>query len=126
MGTRGRKSAIDQIQPSNVFKTIERPAPPRELTDQQRAIWFDVVGAHPADTFQPDIWPLLIAYCRHVVEQRHIAGLIEALKRDRRATFKDYDQHLKMQERESRAASWTPARTGFLWRIICRRALEAR
>ena len=74
MGTRGRKSAAEL----GVIPGIpQRPEPPDELTPQQAEEWREIVDRMPVDWFRREIHPLLCAYCRHICNARHIAGLIE-------------------------------------------------
>ncbi len=60
----------------------------------------------PVDWFRREIQPLLCAYCRHVTNARHIAGLIEAVHDldigDRTALMR-LNRLLGMQERQSNA-----------------------
>ena len=101
MGTRGRKSAAEL----SVIQGIpQRPEPPSELTPQQAEEWRAVVARMPVDWFGREIWPLLCAYCRHVVNSRHIAKLIEAahdLEIGDRASLMRFNRLLGMQERQS-------------------------
>ena len=49
---------------------------------------------------------MLAQYCRHVVEARRIAQLIQRMQADNEGfNVKDYDRLLKMQDREGRAIS---------------------
>ncbi|BAQ16925.1 hypothetical protein [Methyloceanibacter caenitepidi] len=134
MGERGRQSK--KTQPAEkggsvpaeapTIERIERPPPPDVLTDEQAEIWRQVVNRLPADWFKAETLPLLEAYCRHAVQSRRVAALIEQMelaeseriarkskKKTRKAKsedaedddapfpFKDYDRLLKMQARES-------------------------
>ena len=101
MGTRGRKSAAEL----SVIQGIpERPQPPSELTPDQAEEWREIVASLPVDWFSRAVWPLLCAYCRHVCNARHIAGLIEAAHDvdigDRSALMR-FNRLLGMQERQS-------------------------
>ena len=101
MGTRGRKSAAEL----SVIRGIpERPQPPSELTPDQAEEWREIVASLPVDWFPRTVWPLLCAYCRHVCNARHIAGLIEAAHDvdigDRSALMR-FNRLLGMQERQS-------------------------
>jgi hypothetical protein len=101
MGTRGRKSAADLAV---VHGILQRPAAPDELTSEQATEWQAVVSRMPVDWFPREIWPLLCAYCRHVTNSRHIAGLIEDAHKgdlsDRKALMQ-FNRLLGMQERQS-------------------------
>ncbi len=103
MGTRGRKSAAEL----GVIQGIpERPDAPDELTPEQAEEWRAVVDRMPVDWFGREIWPLLCAYCRHVTNARHIAGLIEDAHKgdltDRKALMR-LNRLLSMQERQCNA-----------------------
>ena len=81
----------------------ERPEPPPDLTLEQRLEWISVVNSLRADWFTPETFPVLAQYCRHVVEGRKVAQLIQRLGEQDEIDVSDYDKLLKMQERESRA-----------------------
>ncbi len=59
---------------------------------------------------------------RKRISEEQIIGVL----REPEAGAKASDLSRKHGVCEATIYSWTPARTGFLWRIICRRALEAR
>ena len=103
MGTRGRKSAAEL---GVIHGIRERPEPPDELTPEQVEEWRAVVARMPVDWFRREIHPLLCAYCRHICNARHIAGLIEAAHDldigDRKALMR-LNRLLGMQERQSNA-----------------------
>ncbi len=101
MGKRGRKSAASM---GVILGIAERPEPPEELTPEQAAEWRAVVRRLPVAWFPREIWPLLAQYCRHIVNARHIAGLIEdAHKGDLTdgAALMRFNRLLGMQERQS-------------------------
>ena len=97
-----RKSAAELAVAPQVVSVVPRPVAPSELTDEQAAEWEAVVSRLPADWFPRETHGLLAQYCRHVVEARRIAQLIE---RQEGYDIKEYDMLLKMQEREGRALS---------------------
>ncbi len=103
MGTRGRKSAAEL---GIIHGIRERPEPPDELTPEQVEEWRAVVARMPVDWFRREIHPLLCAYCRHICNARHIAGLIEDARvvdvADRKAVMR-YNRFLGMQERQTSA-----------------------
>lgn len=119
MGTRGRQSlaALSVVQPG--AQECQRPAPPAELSPEQRHEWLAVVNRLPAEWFQPETYPLLAQYCRHVVSARRVAELVAALEEEMGkepeegeskialmlGASKAMDRLLKMQEREGRAMS---------------------
>lgn len=89
---------------------VERPRCPHDLNDEEAEVWSSVVDRLPADWFPEETHPLLSQYCRHTIQSRRIAELIEKATSDidpetkqPTLSIKDYDRLLKMQERESRA-----------------------
>jgi len=109
MKQRGRKSAasLEVVQPNNVH-AIQRPEPNTELTPAQSIEWVAVVNGMPAEWFPRETHALLTQYCRHVVSARRIGELIEGLINGDTESdnwIADYDQLLRMQEREGRAMS---------------------
>lgn len=97
-----RKSAAELSVAAHVVQVVPRPVAPSELTDEQAAEWEAIVSRMPADWFTRETHGLLVQYCRHVVQARRIAQLIE---RQDGYDIGEYDQLLKMQEREGRALS---------------------
>lgn len=82
-----------------------RPRAPAELTPEQSREWAVVVNRMPADWFGAETYPLLVQYCRHVVSSDRVAQLIAAAEAGDQFDVREYDQLLKMQEREGRAMS---------------------
>lgn len=100
MGARGPKSAAElSVVPIGGPKP---PRPPEELTKMQAEEWRAIVKRMPSDWFTRETWPLLAQLCRHTVQSRRIAKLIEELLSDFYA-IDDYDRLLRMQNRESAA-----------------------
>lgn len=100
---RGRKSAASLMLAdlANTIERVPRQKPPHELNDEEVEVWHAVVTSMPADWFDSGTVPLLTQYCRHVVQTRHLADLIEQATSAKRLVVKDYDRLLKMQQRES-------------------------
>lgn len=110
MAQRGRKSAASLTVAGLVapVKTENRIKPPATLGDADRAVWLEVVNDQPANAFTPTHIPLLEMYCRHVIQARLIADELMNFERAWLASddgLRRYDVLLKLQERESRAAS---------------------
>jgi hypothetical protein len=103
MAKRGRPSAASLEIAARPVEVIARQTAPHELNDEETEVWSAVVNSWPADWFSPATVPLLTQYCRHVVQARRIAELIERATGDPELSVKDYDRLLKVQERESRA-----------------------
>lgn len=105
MATRGRKSAASlEVSPAKI-ETIERPDAPYDLTDEQTEEWWAVVNRMPADWFPRETHGVLSQYCRHVVTARRVAQLVATCESEPDLDLNQYDQLLKMQEREGRALS---------------------
>lgn len=106
MGTRGRVSAASQeVAKVGKIEAIERPDAPYDLTDEQAGEWWAVVNRLPADWFPRETHGVLAQYCRHVVTARRVAQLVAACEAETDLDLGQYDQLLKMQEREGRALS---------------------
>jgi hypothetical protein len=106
---RGRKSAASlAISSASRIETIERPTCPHDLNDEESEIWFTVVNRLPADWFPAETHPLLVQYCRAVVQSRRLAELVEKATSDIDPDTKEptltiaaYDRLLKMQARQA-------------------------
>jgi chaperone required for assembly of F1-ATPase len=85
-------------------EAVQRPDAPYDLTDEQSAEWWAVVDRMPADWFPRETHALLAQYCRHVVAARRVSQLVAAEEAGD-LDLSQYDQLLKMQEREGRALS---------------------
>ena len=103
MGTRGRKSSasLTVATPPSQIQTIERPAPPDDLTDEQAAEWRAVVERMPADWFPRETWPLLVQYCRHVVAAKRVQQLVDAIQGEEDFDLGAWEKALKIQRQES-------------------------
>jgi len=61
-----RKSVAElSVAPDPVELDRRLPAP-SELTSVEAQIWHSVVATKPADWFQADCAPVLVAYCKHI------------------------------------------------------------
>jgi hypothetical protein len=106
MSKRGRVSAAAlEIAAVSPIEMVARQRPPHDLTDEEVEVWSAVVNDQAADWFSPSTVPMLAAFCRHTVQARRVAELIEKATGDPELSIQDYDRLLKMQERESRAIS---------------------
>ena len=102
MAKRGRQSAASlEIARAGPVEIVQRQRPPYDLTDEEVVVWASVVESEPADWFSPSTVPLLAQYCRHVVQARRIAELIEKATGDPDLALSAYDRLLKIQQRES-------------------------
>jgi hypothetical protein len=101
---RGRKSLSELTvpQPFGGAVRIELLAAPPELTPPQAQVWEQVVAAMPADWSTPEVWPALMRYCRHIVEARRIAQMIDVeTARADDVDLDRFDQLLQVLERQS-------------------------
>lgn len=78
-------------------------APPIELDGEQKEVWVAVTDAMPADWFGEGAVPLLVQLCRHTVQARRIAELIEQAAGNRETRLDYYDSLLRLQARETAA-----------------------
>ena len=103
MSKRGRQSAASLEIQARPVEIMDRQRAPHDLNDEETEVWSAVVMSWPADWFSPATAPLRSQYCRHVVQARRIAELIEKSVSDPELSLAGYDRLLKIQERESRA-----------------------
>ena len=89
------------IVPEQGITAIHRPGPPSELTEEQAYEWLKVTNRMPADWFPEETHALLVQYCRHIVDARRIAQLIEVALKAKPFVVRDYKDLLKMQDVES-------------------------
>jgi hypothetical protein len=104
MGTRGRKSAASIAAP--VLIETRRPSPPAELTEREGEVWRDTVGTMPSGWWSRAQYPVLVAYCRHVVRADMLAKQIECFDPECLAVDggpERLNKLLGMAERETRA-----------------------
>jgi hypothetical protein len=106
MGLRGRVSAASlEVAKVAPVEKVQRPDAPYDLTDEQTEEWWAVVNRLPAEWFPRETHGVLSQYCRHVVAARRVAQLVAACEKQQELDVAQYDQLLKMQEREGRALS---------------------
>lgn len=108
MATRGRKSAASLTVAKSGIGVAKRLEAPLHISDSEKEVWAEVVNDQPASVFTATHAPLLQMYCRHVVNNRMIAGELKSFNRAWLADdekLKRYDTLLRIAERESRAAS---------------------
>jgi hypothetical protein len=115
MAKRGRDSiaALTAKSQATAILIVQRPDAPYELTDDQADVWRRVAEDLPADWFTPKNYDLLAQHTRHVINARRCASLIEQEMKRKSLDLKEYDNLLRMQERETRAilATMTQMRT---------------
>jgi len=102
----GRKSAAELSVKISAL-SVQRPKPPAELSPGESKTWSAVTATKPADWWRPDTYPLLISYCKHVENAKHVDHLIETFNFDGIKNDFDLwpclDKLLKARDRESRA-----------------------
>jgi hypothetical protein len=104
---RGRKSlaALDVMTPP----AESRPGAPYGLGDEAAEVWERTVQAMPAGWFPEETWPVLEAFCRHVVTGRKLSAEIERGDRSTKWLRSDddakrFDLLTRMRDRETKAA----------------------
>jgi hypothetical protein len=102
----GRKSAAELSVKISAL-SVRRPAPPKELSSEEKETWESVTATKPSDWFRKDTHPLLVSYCKHVSNVKHVDHLIETFNFDGIKNDFDLwpclDKLLKARDRESRA-----------------------
>lgn len=99
---RGRPSAASmELATVSPIEIVARQVAPHDLNDEECEVWSAVVNSEPADWFTPSTVPLLRQYCRHVIQARRVAELIEKATCDPDLAFKDYAKLLETQRMES-------------------------
>lgn len=58
----------------------ERPEPPSHLTDDEAQLWREVVATKPADWFQRDSHPILVAYVQGAILHRQLMEKFHSLE----------------------------------------------
>lgn len=107
MAKRGRKSSAE-LAVTPLGDRIRRPAPPDDLTADQKAEWRSVVEAMPPDWFGRESHSLLSAYCRHTTRARMLSGKIDNIESDELGklagmSVESFDRLARAAERETRA-----------------------
>jgi hypothetical protein len=109
----GRKSAASLSVVASLPAALQRPEPPKDLTVEQAAEWGAVVARMPAGWFTRETHQVLATYCRHVVNARRLAEVIEAFDPawlSDEDGLKRYDKLLAMADREGKAITMTATR----------------
>lgn len=107
MKQRGRKSAGELAIASPATVAVERPEPPLELTPEQSDVWNAIVSGREADWFTEDNFSVLVQHCRHVIEARRIAQLIDQECSRDETDVSAYLELLKAQHRETASITST-------------------
>ena len=104
MGDRGRTPAAAlSVATDNTERMAQRPPAPEHLTAAQKVVWRQTVDAMTADWFRPETLEVLAQYCRHVVEARELAALIDQMKGNEGMDLREYALMLRCHKAESEA-----------------------
>jgi hypothetical protein len=99
---RGRKSHADLLTPKALSVYPRLPMPP-ELSGDEAEVFLDIINTAEGDWFTRANLPLLVQYCRHVVQARRVAELIESCVERRETTLAYYRVLLAEQRAETAA-----------------------
>ena len=102
MGTRGRPSMASLMVPDS-SKFIQRPDAPYDLTDEQAEEWRAIVSTMDPGHFMRGNYPLLAQLCRHIVNARRLAQLIEQCAKEKDFDRKEFGILLQLEATESAA-----------------------
>ena len=105
MKQRGRNSVAGlTVVKESPVSALDRPVPPLGLTFDESQEWCRVVNSLPAEWFADFSTTALAQYCKHFINSKRIASLIEDICSDDSdgLNIREYDKLLAMQERESR------------------------
>jgi hypothetical protein len=87
--------------PAPDIEVVKRPDAPYDLTDEQAQEWWAIVNRLPADWFPRETHGVLTQLCRHIVNARRVAQLIEVVLKAEKMDLGQYEALLKMQAKES-------------------------
>jgi hypothetical protein len=102
MGRRGRPSMASLMVP-DAPEFIQRPDAPYDLTDEQGEEWRAIVGTMDPGHFMRGNYPLLAQLCRHIVNARRLAQLIEQCAKEKDFDRKEFGILLQLEATESAA-----------------------
>ena len=102
MGTRGRSSMASLMVPDS-SEFIQRPDAPYDLTDEQAEEWRAIVSTMDPGHFMRGNYPLLAQLCRHIVNARRLAQLIEQCAKEKDFDRKEFGILLQLEATESAA-----------------------
>ena len=102
MGTRGRRSMASLMVPDS-SEFIQRPDAPYDLTDEQAEEWRAIVSAMDPGHFMRGNYPLLAQLCRHIVNARRLAQLIEQCAKEKDFDRKEFGILLQLEATERAA-----------------------
>jgi len=82
---------------------IQRPDAPYDLTYEQAEEWRAIVGTMDPGHFMRGNYPLLAQLCRHIVNARRLAQLIEQCAKEKDFDRKEFGILLQLEATESAA-----------------------
>ena len=88
--------------PHNLTEIIQRPGAPCDLTGEQAEEWRAIAGTMDPVTLCGGN-PLLAQLCRHIINARRIAQLIEQCVKEKEFNRKEYGILLQLEAIESNA-----------------------
>ena len=97
----GRKSAAARAIPATFGVTVPRHKAPVELTGEECEIFYMLTDGMPADWISTASLPLVMQLCRHSIQARRLAELLEKLAGDPDTLMSTYENLLKLQRAES-------------------------
>jgi hypothetical protein len=101
---RGRKSAAELSTPRpQSLEAYARQQLPPELVGEEAEEFVRIVNVMPAGWFEPASVPLLVQYCRHTVQARRIAEVLERVVGQSETQMPFYAELLKQQRAETHA-----------------------
>ena len=99
-----RKSAAE-LAVAQATELDRRPPPPADLSEYQAQVWMAVTATKPADWFQADCLPVLVAYVKHISTAAILDQQIDAIDpealRDK-DDLRHYERLLNMREKQTR------------------------
>ena len=99
---RGRKSSADLMTPRPLQVYPRQPLPP-ELSGDEAEVFLEIVNTEEGGWLNKGSVPVLTQYCRHVVQARRVAELLEAAVGQDHTSWQYYTQLLVQQRAESAA-----------------------
>jgi hypothetical protein len=103
MGSRGPRSIEALMIPENPTEIIQRPDAPYDLSDEQAEEWRAIVSTMDPGHFMRGNYPLLAQLCRHIVNARRLAQLIEQCAKEKDFDRKEFGILLQLEATESAA-----------------------
>jgi hypothetical protein len=98
-----RKSAASLSVVPKIDPKDARLSPPESLTDGQKELWIEIVGAKPAGWFTIDAQSLLIGYVKAIASHEILSAKVDAVeKAGGMDDMKEEDRLYKMLERQAR------------------------